>query len=60
MDRATVNHRIQASKIPNWIGTDQIRSFEIQAGRLKLRADIETRGETWKFEADLERVLSEK
>jgi hypothetical protein len=60
MDRATVTHRIQASKFPNWVGTDQVRSFEIQDGRLKLKADIETRGETWKFEADLERVLAAK
>jgi hypothetical protein len=58
MDRATVTHHIQASKYPNWIGTDQVRSFEIQNNRLKLKADIETGGETWKFEANLERILS--
>jgi hypothetical protein len=58
--RATITHHIEASKFPNWIGTDQVRSFEIQDDRLKLKADIETHGEVWKFEADLERVLSEK
>ena len=58
-NRATVTHHIRASKFPNWIGTDQVRSFEIQDNRLKLKADIETRGEVWKFEADLERVLPE-
>ena len=59
-NRATVTHHLQASKFPNWIGTDQVRSFECRENRLKLKADIETRGEIWKFEADLERVLSAK
>ena len=59
-ERATVTHHIQASKFPNWIGTDQVRSFELRDGRLILKADIGTRGETWKFEAALERVRPAK
>ncbi len=55
-ERATVTHHIQASKFPNWIDTDQVRSFERRHGRLILRADIETGGETWKFEAILEKL----
>lgn len=58
-NRATVTHHLQASKFPNWIGTDQVRSFEIQGNLLRLKADIETRGEVWKFEAGLERVPAE-
>ncbi len=54
--RATVTHHIQASKFPNWIGTDQVRSFESRDGRLTLKADIDMRGETWKFEAALEKI----
>jgi hypothetical protein len=57
-ERATVTHHIQASKFPNWIGTDQVRSFESRDGRLVLKADIDTRGETWKFEAALEKFGS--
>jgi hypothetical protein len=56
----TVTHHIQASKFPNWIGTDQVRSFELRDGRLILKADIDTRGETWKFEAALERIRPAK
>jgi hypothetical protein len=58
--RATVTHHIQASKFPNWIGTDQVRSYETRDGRLILKADIETRGETWKFGAALERIRPAK
>jgi hypothetical protein len=43
-ERATVTHHIQASKFPNWIGTDQVRSFERRDGRMILKADIDTRG----------------
>jgi hypothetical protein len=56
--RATVTHHIQASKFPNWIGTDQVRSFERRDGRLILKADINMHGETWKFEALLEKFGS--
>ena len=59
-ERATVTHHIQASKFPNWIGTDQVRSFELRDGRLILKADIDTHGKTWKFQAALERVRPAK
>ena len=57
-ERGTVTHHIQASKFPNWTGTDQVRSFELRDGRLILKADIDTRGEAWKFEAILEKFKS--
>jgi hypothetical protein len=57
-EQATVTHHIQASKFPNWIGTDQVRSFELRDGRLILKADINMHGETWKFEAFLEKFGS--
>jgi hypothetical protein len=57
-EQATVTHHIQASKFPNWIGTDQVRSFESRDGRLTLKADIDMRGETWKFKAILEKLES--
>ena len=57
-EQATVTHRIQASKFPNWIGSDQVRSFEHRDGRLILKADIGTVGEIWKFEAILEKLES--
>ncbi len=59
-ERGTVTHHIQASKFPNWIGTDQARLYESRDGRLILKADIDTRGETWKFEAALERIRPAK
>ena len=32
----TVVHHIEASFFPNWIGTDQVRSFELDGDRLTL------------------------
>lgn len=59
-EQATVTHHIQASKFPNWIGTDQVRSFESRDRRMVLKADIGMRGETWKFEAVLEKTGAAK
>lgn len=32
-----VHHRILVSTVPNWVGTEQLRPFELEAGVLTLR-----------------------
>lgn len=36
-DERTVTHHIEAALIPNWVGSDQVRNFELSGARLTLR-----------------------
>ena len=33
-------HHVEAAHIPNWVGTDQVRHFELQGNRLTLKGDL--------------------
>ena len=37
VDRGVVVHHLEMSWFPNWIGGDQVRYFDLQAGRLTLK-----------------------
>ena len=38
-------HHVEAAHIPNWVGTDQVRHFELQGNRLTLKGDLERGGQ---------------
>jgi hypothetical protein len=38
-------HHIEAAHLPNWVGTDQVRHFELQGNRLTLKGDLERGGQ---------------
>jgi hypothetical protein len=37
-EKGTVTHRLKGSIFPNWVGSDQVRFFELSGDRLTLRA----------------------
>jgi hypothetical protein len=37
-EKGTVTHRVKGSMFPNWVGSDQVRFFELSGARLTLRA----------------------
>jgi hypothetical protein len=39
-------HHVEAALIPNWVGTDQVRHFELQGNRLTLKGDLERGGQS--------------
>jgi hypothetical protein len=53
--RKEIVHHLEASKFPNWVGTDQVRSLSFRSGRLFMSAPLEVGGEVWDFEAVWER-----
>lgn len=55
-NKGTVTHHVEGAKFPNWVGTDQVRYFELKGDRLEIKATIEIEGENWYFEAVLERA----
>jgi hypothetical protein len=38
-------HHVEAAHIPNWVGTDQVRHFELQGNRLTLKGPLERGGQ---------------
>ncbi len=47
--KQTVTHHVRGSSYPNWIGTDQVRHFELDGARLSLSARVVFRGQTLEF-----------
>jgi hypothetical protein len=43
--RGTVTHHVEGAKFPNWVGTNQVRYFELADDRLEIRATLEFEGE---------------
>ena len=54
-EKGTVTHHVEGAKFPNWVGTDQIRYFELKENTLCIRATLKVKGEDWTGEAVLER-----
>jgi hypothetical protein len=51
---STVTHHVQGAKFPNWVGTDQVRYYEISGDTLRISAPpILAHGDEWIFEAVL-------
>jgi hypothetical protein len=54
-NKGTITHHLEGAKFPNWVGTDQVRYFELEDDRLQIKATIEIEGENWFFTAALRR-----
>lgn len=53
-EKGTVTHHVQGSKFPNWVGTDQVRFFEVSGDQLRITAPPILAGDVrWEFEAVL-------
>jgi hypothetical protein len=51
---ATITHHVKGAKFPNWVGTDQVRFYEISGDTLRISAPpIMAHGDEWIFEAVL-------
>ena len=56
-EKSKVTHNLQGSKFPNWVGTAQVRFFEISGDTMRLTAPpILAGGVQWNFEAVLVRL----
>lgn len=56
-EKSQVTHNLQGSKFPNWVGTAQVRFFEISGDTLRITAPpILAGGVQWSFEAVLVRL----
>jgi hypothetical protein len=56
-EKETVTHHIEGSKLPNWVGTKQVRYFKLSDDKLLLYATLKAKGTQWKAEAILKRLL---
>jgi hypothetical protein len=56
-NKESITHHVEGAKFPNWVGTDQLRYFELKGDRLEIKATIEIEGENWHIEAVLIRAL---
>jgi hypothetical protein len=54
--KRTVTHHVEGSRLPGWVGTDQVRHFRLSGNRLILTASFPVKGEMWDLEAVLERM----
>jgi hypothetical protein len=54
-EKGTITHHVEASRLPGWVGTDQVRHFRFEGNRLILTASFPVKGEMWDLEAVLER-----
>lgn len=54
--KGTVTHHVEGSRLPGWVGTDQVRHFRFSGSRLILTASFPVKGEIWDLEAVLERM----
>lgn len=44
----TVTYRVEAARFPNWVGTDQVRHFELDGDSLRIAsAPIHAMGKNW-------------
>jgi hypothetical protein len=55
-ENRTVTHYVEGSKFPNWVGTNQVRSFKFSDNRLFFTAVLQVKGEPCNFEAILTRL----
>jgi hypothetical protein len=55
-EKSIVTHHVKGAKFPNWVGTDQIRHFELKGDKLYISATLKIEGEDWIGEAVLERL----
>lgn len=55
-EKGTVTHHVEGAKFPNWVGTDQVRYFELKGDRLQIKATIKIEGENWHIVAVLGRA----
>jgi hypothetical protein len=55
-NKGTVTHHVEGAKFPNWVGTYQVRYFELKGDRLQIKATIEIEGENWYIVAELRRT----
>ena len=55
-EKSTVTHHVQGAKFPNWVGTNQVRHFELKGDKLYIKATLTVKGEDWTGEAILERL----
>jgi hypothetical protein len=55
-EKGTVTHHVEGSRLPGWVGTDQVRHFRLSGKRLILTASFPVKGEMWDLEAVLERL----
>jgi len=55
-NKGTVTHHVKGAKFPNWVGTDQVRYFELKNDKLQIKATLEIEGENWHGRAMLERM----
>jgi hypothetical protein len=55
-EKGTVTHHTGGAKFPNWVGTDQVRYFELKGNTLYIKATLKVKGENWQGEAVLERI----
>jgi hypothetical protein len=54
---STVTHHVLGAKFPNWVGTDQVRYYEVSGDTLRISAPpILAQGIEWIFEAVLVRL----
>lgn len=51
-----VTHHLEASRFPNWEGSDQVRYFQLEGNKLSLYTDpIASQGTTWILYLEWER-----
>jgi len=55
-NKGTVTHHVEGAKFPNWVGTDQVRYFELKGDRLRIKATLKVEGKDWQGEATLQRL----
>ncbi len=55
-NKGSITHHVQGAKFPNWVGTDQVRYFELKDGKLQGKATLKIEGEDWHFVMVLERT----
>jgi hypothetical protein len=55
-EKSIIIHHVEASRLPGWMGTDQIRHFRFDGERLMLTASFPVKGEMWNLEAVLQRL----
>lgn len=46
-EKGTVTHHVEGSRLPDWVGTDQIRYFRISGDSLIGTASFPVKGEQW-------------
>jgi hypothetical protein len=58
-DDKTITHTVEASRTPNWKGTDQVRHFRLSGDRLIIETPaIQAQGSEWVIEVIFERPYS--